>query len=114
MKSSFESDAKVFKALCDPRRLEILEKLRGGEKCVCVLLEDMDIGQSCLSYHLKVLSESGIVESRQDGKWTYYHLSEAGSESAAALLRKLTTPDSDRECDCIQNHSSAKCRKDRR
>ena len=100
MKSSCESDAKVFKALCDPQRLAILEKLRGGEKCVCVLLKDMDIGQSCLSYHLKVLSESGIVESRQDGKWTYYRLSESGRENAVTLLRKLTTPTTNRKCDC--------------
>jgi len=105
MKSSYENDAKVFKALCDPRRLIILEKLRSGEKCACVLQEDMDIGQSGLSYHMKVLCESGIVESRQEGKWTHYRLSETGRKAAVSLLRKLTTPDieqkdTDRKKDC--------------
>ena len=42
---SVEEGAKVFKALCDPRRLAILEQLRGGEKCACVLLEKLDIRQ---------------------------------------------------------------------
>ena len=53
MESSFETDAKVFKAFCDPRRLEILKQLRSGEKCACVLQDKMDIGQSGLSYHMK-------------------------------------------------------------
>ena len=54
MESSFEKDAKVFKALCDPRRLEILKQLRSGEKCACVLQDQMDIGQSGLSYHMEI------------------------------------------------------------
>ena len=90
MESEYEKDAKVFKALCDPKRLMVLEQLRGGEKCACILLDKLDIGQSCLSYHMKILCDSGIVDSRQDGKWTHYRLSEAGYRAAAELLRKLT------------------------
>ena len=47
----YQEDAKVFKALCDPKRLAILEQLRSGEKCACVLQEPMDLTQSGLSYH---------------------------------------------------------------
>ena len=83
----------MFKALCDPKRLAILELLRSGEKCACVLMEQLSMGQSAVSYHMKILCESGIVASRQDGKWTHYHLSEAGSKAAADLLLRLTTPD---------------------
>jgi ArsR family transcriptional regulator len=97
MESSYEQDARVFKALCDPRRLAILERLRSGEKCACVLQADMDIGQSGLSYHMKVLCDSGLVESRQEGKWTHYRLSDAGREYALLLLRKLTTPDAEQQ-----------------
>ena len=102
MNRSYDDDAKVFKALCDPRRLAILERLRSGEKCACVLQEDMDIGQSGLSYHMKVLCDSGMVESRQEGKWTHYRLSDSGRESAVRLLRQLTTPDFEAEekCNC--------------
>jgi ArsR family transcriptional regulator len=87
-----ENQAKVFKAFCDEKRLHILELLRSGEKCACKLLEDLDIGQSSLSYHMKILCESGIVDSRQEGKWTYYKISDKGSAEALELLKTITTP----------------------
>ncbi len=93
METEHEKNARVFKAFCDEKRLAILELLRSGEKCACVLIDRMDIGQSSLSYHMKILCESGIVESRQEGKWTHYRLSRSGSKYAAELLVKLTTPD---------------------
>lgn len=102
MESSYEKDAKVFKALCDPRRLAILERLRGGEKCACVLQEDMDIGQSGLSYHMRILCDSGIVESTQEGKWTHYRLSESGREAAMSLLNRLTTPNAEQQPNCCK------------
>lgn len=87
-----QQDARVFKALCDPKRLAILEQLRSGEKCACVLLEPMDLTQSGLSYHMRILCDSGLVVSLQDGKWTHYRLSREGRENAILLLRALTTP----------------------
>lgn len=102
MESTYEKDAKVFKALCDVRRLAILEHLRGGEKCICMLQEDMDIGQSALSYHMKILCDSGIVVSRQDGKWTHYRLSDGGRAAAVSLLLRLTTPNTEKEPDCCK------------
>ncbi len=92
MENTHEKNAKVFKAFCDEKRLTILDLLRSGEKCACVLIDQMEIGQSSLSYHMKILCESGVVESRQDGKWTHYRLSEQGSKYAAELLIQLTTP----------------------
>lgn len=92
MESVHAKNARVFKALCDEKRLAILELLRSGETCACVLIDRMDIGQSTLSYHMKILCESGVVESWQEGKWTHYRLSESGSRYAAALLTELTTP----------------------
>jgi ArsR family transcriptional regulator len=41
---------------------------------------------------MKLLVESGIVESRQEGKWTHYKISAKGSDYAIALLEELTTP----------------------
>ena len=103
MHSNHEQDAKVFKAFCDENRLKILEKLRGGEKCACALIEDLGIGQSALSYHMKILVESGIVSARQEGKWTHYSISESGSATARELLDEITTPHTEREeiaCAC--------------
>ena len=95
MRTEYQEQAKVFKALCDPKRLSILEQLRSGEKCACVLQEPLDLTQSGLSYHMKILCDSGIVVSRQEGKWTHYRLSTSGREYAVELLKKLTTPDAE-------------------
>jgi ArsR family transcriptional regulator len=88
----YETQAKVFKAFCDPKRLHILDLLRGGERCACRLLEDLAIGQSSLSYHMKILCESGIVDSRPEGKWTHYRISEKGGAKAMELLNSIVTP----------------------
>jgi ArsR family transcriptional regulator len=92
LKSVYNKHAKIFKAFCDEKRLRILDLLCGGEKCACVLLEQLNLGQSGLSYHMKILVESGVVESQQEGKWTYYKISEKGSTNAITLLKELTTP----------------------
>lgn len=92
-----DKNAKVFKAFCDEKRLAILELLRSGEKCACVLIDQMEIGQSSLSYHMKILCESGIVESRQEGKWTHYKISKQGSHEAMLLLKAITTPNATAE-----------------
>lgn len=92
-------DSKVFKALCDEKRLQILGHLRDGEKCVCHLLEYIDLCQSSLSYHMKILVESGIVTGRQEGKWTYYSISKEGSDRAAELLKILTAVENEQQCE---------------
>ena len=46
METTYQKNAKVFKALCDEKRLAILEQLRSGEKCACILLEQLDLTQS--------------------------------------------------------------------
>jgi len=99
----YEDYAKVFKAFCDENRLQILELLRGGEKCACKLLEDLDIGQSSLSYHMKILVESGVVESRQEGKWIHYTISEKGSQYALELLKTLTMHNINKHDNCCKD-----------
>ena len=104
MENLYQEHAKVFKALCDEKRLRILELLCAGEKCACVLQEHLNFTQSGLSYHMKILVESGIVESRQEGKWMYYRISKKGSSYAVALLKKLTTSNiemSQSPCDSV-------------
>jgi ArsR family transcriptional regulator, arsenate/arsenite/antimonite-responsive transcriptional repressor len=64
--------AELFHALSDETRLEILEKLRGGERCVCELADDLDAAQSRLSFHLRVLRDAGLVTDRKEGRWSYY------------------------------------------
>ena len=63
-----------FRALSDPLRLQVLELLRYQELCVCELCQKLDVGQSKLSFHLKVLKEARLLRSRQEGRWIYYSL----------------------------------------
>ena len=65
---------RVFRAFSDERRLRVLELLTQGEKCACVLLEALDISQPTLSYHMKILCQSGIVKERPVGPWKYYSI----------------------------------------
>jgi ArsR family transcriptional regulator, arsenate/arsenite/antimonite-responsive transcriptional repressor len=69
---TYEEYAVIFKALADESRLKIVEMLCGGELCACKILESFDITQPTLSYHMKTLCDSGIVESRRDGAWMRY------------------------------------------
>ena len=64
----------LFHALSDTTRLGILEMLRGGERCVCDLQDELAAAQSRLSFHLRVLKEVGLVEDRREGRWAYYSI----------------------------------------
>ena len=64
-----------------------------------VLIDEMGMPQSSLSYHMKILCDSGIVTSREEGKWTHYQISKEGSEKAIELLKKITAvSESSTEC----------------
>ncbi len=65
---------KAFHALSDPLRIRIIETLRHQECCVQDLCTLLDMGQSKISFHLRVLKEADIVRSRPQGRWTYYSL----------------------------------------
>ena len=91
MASEYVDNARVFKAFCDENRLRILELLRSGEKCACVLLDDLHITQSTLSHHMKILCDSGVVQGRKEGKWVYYTIDPEGAEYAVQLLKQQIT-----------------------
>ena len=82
--------ARIFKALCDENRIAIIELLQTGEKCACEIGEALNLAQSRLSYHMKILCESGLIESWYMGKWTHYKISESGSQQALDILSMLT------------------------
>lgn len=85
----FNQDAKVFKAFCDPNRLRILDILKSGEHCACKLLDILDVSQSTLSHHMKLLTDAKIVNVRKDGKWSHYSLSKDGIQFAIEYLQQL-------------------------
>lgn len=87
MGKDFDQEAKVFKAFCDSNRLKILDILKDGEHCACKLLEILDVSQSTLSHHMKILTDAKVVNVRKDGKWSHYSLSSAGIEKVIQYLK---------------------------
>jgi ArsR family transcriptional regulator, arsenate/arsenite/antimonite-responsive transcriptional repressor len=81
--------SRLFHALSDETRLQILERLRGGERCVCELTDALDAAQSRLSFHLKVLKEAGLVSDRREGRWMYYTLNPEELGEMADLVEWL-------------------------
>jgi ArsR family transcriptional regulator len=71
---SLEPALRLFRALGDETRLRLIERLRHGEQCVCDLTDELEAGQSRLSFHLKTLKDAGIVTDRREGRWVYYAL----------------------------------------
>jgi len=78
-----------LKALSDTTRLDIINLLSSGPLCACDILESFKITQPTLSYHLKLLTESGLVSSERTGKWTYYALNFAEMEELLGYLKQL-------------------------
>jgi len=68
--------AKIFKALSDPVRLDILDFLRNGEKCVCEIVPHVKLIQPVVSRHLKILKDCGIVINRKDGNRRLYSITD--------------------------------------
>lgn len=66
--------AEVLKALAEPVRWRIVERLGTEELCVCHLVEELDLSQPLVSHHLKALREAGVVETERFKQWIYYRL----------------------------------------
>jgi ArsR family transcriptional regulator, arsenate/arsenite/antimonite-responsive transcriptional repressor len=90
--SSTARAAQLFHALSDQIRLDVLELLQGGERCVCELMAELDMAQSRLSWHLKTLSDAGIVTARREGRWNYYSLHQDALAEAEEYLDAVRKP----------------------
>lgn len=73
-RKSLEKAARLFHALSDETRLELLDRLQSGEQCVCELTDAIKAAQSRLSFHLKVLKDAGLILDRREGRWMYYSI----------------------------------------
>jgi ArsR family transcriptional regulator len=80
----------LLRALAEPLRLQVIEALGSGERCVCDLTTDLDLAQSKLSFHLKVLKEAGLIRARQEGRWIYYRLDPAALTALQDWLGHLS------------------------
>ena len=89
-----ERATRLFHALSDRTRLQIIQRLRLDERCVCDLTDALDAAQSRLSFHLKVLKDAGLVSDRKDGRWMYYTLNTDTLAEVGELAEKLAAPPS--------------------
>ncbi len=97
----------TFQALADEKRLKVLELIRDGEKNGTYLRNELDIPQSSLSYHMKLLCDSGIVIARNQGKSTFYRINGEKSHNEADLLAKLLSDENANAKELDDRHSFA-------
>ena len=79
--------AELFKALGDPARVQIVNLLAtsGEPVCACEFNEPLGLSQPTVSHHLKKLTEAGLLEREQRGKWAYFSLKRDAVEKLAAV-----------------------------
>ncbi|WP_071130874.1 ArsR/SmtB family transcription factor [Enterococcus timonensis] len=103
----YELTAKFFKALGDPKRVQIVDMLSCGEQCACELLQYFNFTQPTLSHHMKVLMNAGIVEIRKSGTWHNYSLNTDNMEFLAKFIQKLIENTDDCICHTVENEKSS-------
>jgi ArsR family transcriptional regulator len=83
--------ARLFKALGDPTRLEILRLIAAqpGPTCVCDIVERFDLAQPTISHHLRLLREAGLLSQSRIGVWSFYAVDPAGAEALGGAGQAL-------------------------
>lgn len=78
---------RIFKALGDRNRLEIIDLISENELSAGQILQQVKMAQSTLSHHMKILCDSGIVNSRKDYRWVYYTINEEVAEEVSKIVK---------------------------
>jgi len=105
MKNPYTKYTPMIKALADEARLKIVHMLAGGPLCACQILKEFDFTQPTLSYHMKVLADSGLVKGVRKGAWMWYSLDRNKLDRLIQFITEITDgagakdPDHE-ECDC--------------
>ena len=93
----------IFKALSDETRLDILEKLTKHELCACELQAAIssNIAQSSLSYHMKILTDAGLILSMREGKWIRYSIDIEKFKQLQTFLSALSSQNNSLESEVL-------------
>lgn len=108
MKQSYAEYVPVFKAVSDETRLKIIDMLSCGEMCACDILEEFSISQSTLSYHMKILAESGLINAVRDGAWMRYTLNKEKADAVLTFFTGITSQKEDCICKKCKNNDCNK------
>ncbi len=84
-----QASAALFHALADPARVKIVNLLATSDEpvCACEFEPALRLSQPTVSHHLKKLTEAGLVEREQRGKWAYFSLKPEASSQLERLVR---------------------------
>jgi ArsR family transcriptional regulator len=89
MDINYIDKVKMLKALADETRLQVVEMLADGELCACKIQEKFDFTQPTLSYHMKILTDCGLVNGRREGAWMRYTLNKGAFEAVCLHIRGI-------------------------
>ncbi len=91
----------MIKAISDETRLKIIDMLSCGRMCANEILEKFELSQSTLSYHMKILTDAGIVKANREGAWMRYTLKREQVDEMVAFIRYIINDKDD--CICKDN-----------
>ena len=97
---NYRTYSAIFKALSDETRLRIVDMLSCSELSACDILQSFTLSQSTLSYHMKILIDTGIVNARREGLWTKYSINDETFDKIMDFLPQLYKMKN--ECVCKQ------------
>lgn len=109
MENKYADFALLFKALSDETRLKIIDMLSCGELCACDILKYFNITQPTLSYHMKILTECGIVNANRVGAWMHYTLNEETVRRISEYWSRSTSSKEDCICHKCCEKPNDKC-----
>ena len=87
MQERYHDFVQMFKGLADETRLKIIDMLSSEELCACKILEEFDITQPTLSYHMKILTECGLVNARREGAWMKYTINDENFKKLKEIFK---------------------------
>lgn len=105
---SYAEYVPAIKAISDETRLKIIDMLSCGEMCACDILEEFSISQSTLSYHMKTLTDSGLVNGVRDGVWMRYTLNIERTNELIEFLTRITGEKNDCTCKRVELKNNCK------
>ena len=108
MESMYANYVPIMKALSDETRLKIIDILSCGQMCACDILELVNISQSTLSYHMKILTDSRIVIGIKDGSWMRYSINLDIVDELKNFINEIFTNKADCICNSIIHSSECK------
>ena len=88
-KNNFSKITEFLKIINEPNRLKILCYLRGGEKCVCEIWENLKLPQNLTSHHLKTLKDFGLINCRKEGRKFIYSSNKKNIKKYASILNNF-------------------------